>query len=89
MIGLYVQFGCKPDGGFKKVLDTITLQLEDMRKRKIERTHQFVEVLHQIQDISIEFWEDNTVVLDETDLSIRRLEELRKHLLELQNQKVI
>lgn len=89
MIGLYVQFDCKPDGGFKKVLDTITLQLEDMRKRKIERTHQFVEVLHQIQDISIEFWEDNTVVLDETDLSIRRLEELHRHLLELQNQKVI
>lgn len=89
MIGLYVQFDCKRDGGFKKVLDTITLQLEDMRKRKIERTHQFVEVLHQIQDISIEFWEDNTVVLDETDLSIRRLEELHRHLLELQNQKVI
>ncbi|KAF3961873.1 hypothetical protein ACB098_06G194100 [Castanea mollissima] len=82
-----LHFDCKPDGGFKKVLDTITLQLEDMRKRKIERTHQFVEVLHQIQDISIEFWEDNTVVLDETDLSIRRLEELHKHLLELQNQK--
>ncbi|XP_050249882.1 65-kDa microtubule-associated protein 3 [Quercus robur] len=82
-----LHFDCKPDGGFKKVLDTITLQLEDMRKRKIERTHQFVEVLHQIQDISIEFWEDNTVVLDETDLSIRRLEELRKHLLELQNHK--
>ncbi|XP_023911377.1 65-kDa microtubule-associated protein 3 isoform X2 [Quercus suber] len=82
-----LHFDCKPDGGFKKVLDTITLQLEDMRKRKIERTDQFVEVLHQIQDISIEFWEDNTVVLDETDLSIRRLEELRKHLLGLQNQK--
>jgi protein regulator of cytokinesis 1 len=93
IIDLYLQFDWKPDGGLNKELDTIISQLEDMRKLKIERENQFVEVLQQIQNISNEFrgdTEDNlyTVVLDESDLSMRRLEELRKQLLELQNQKV-
>jgi protein regulator of cytokinesis 1 len=88
-IGLYLQFDWKPGGSLKIELDIIVSQLEDMRKRKIERTHQFVEVLHHIQNISNEFCEDKKVVLNETDLSTRRLEELRKQLLELQNQKVI
>lgn len=93
MIGLYLQFDWKPDGGLNKELDTIISQLGDMRKLKIERKNQFVEVLRPIQNLSNEFrgdTEDNLykVVLDETDLSMRRLEELRKKLLELQSQKV-
>jgi protein regulator of cytokinesis 1 len=93
LIGLHLQFDWKPDGGLSKELDTVISQLEDMRKLKINRKNQFVEVLQQIQNISNEFrgdTEDNLykVVLDETDLSMRRLEELRKQLLELQNQKV-
>ena len=93
MIGLHPQFDWKPDGGLSKELDTVISQLEDMRKLKINRKNQFVEVLQQTQNISNEFrgdTEDNMykVVLDETDLSMRRLEELRKQLLELQNQKV-
>ncbi|GMY09376.1 65-kDa microtubule-associated protein 3 [Fagus crenata] len=82
-----LHFDWKPGGSLKIELDIIVSQLEDMRKRKIERTHQFVEVLHHIQNISNEFCEDKKVVLNETDLSTRRLEELRKQLLELQNQK--
>lgn len=93
MIGLYLQFDWKPDGGLNKELDTIISQLGDMRKLKIERKNQFVEVLRPIQNLSNEFrgdTEDNLykVALDETDLSMRRLEELRKKLLELQSQKV-
>ncbi|XP_059455931.1 65-kDa microtubule-associated protein 3-like [Corylus avellana] len=87
-----LHFDWKPDGGLSKELDIVISQLEDMRKLKINRKNQFVEVLQQIQNISNEFrgdTEDNLykVVLDETDLSMRRLEELRKQLLELQNQK--
>ncbi|XP_041021651.1 65-kDa microtubule-associated protein 4-like isoform X2 [Juglans microcarpa x Juglans regia] len=82
----------KAGGSLKKELDTIVLQLEDIRKQKIERKNQFAEVLHQIRNISNEFWGDSEgnlykAILDETDLSVRRLEELRKQLLKLQNQK--
>ncbi|KAB1218943.1 65-kDa microtubule-associated protein 3 [Morella rubra] len=87
-----VHFDWKPGGGLKKKLDTIISQLEDMRKQKNERKNQFVEVLQRIQNISLEFTgdsEDNLykAVLDGTDLSMRRLEELCKHLHELQDQK--
>lgn len=93
VVALYFQFDWKPGGGLKKKLDTIISQLEDMRKQKNERKNQFVEVLQLIQNISLEFTgdsEDNLykAVLDGTDLSMRRLEELCKHLHELQDQKV-
>ncbi|KAK9273501.1 hypothetical protein L1049_018311 [Liquidambar formosana] len=86
------QFDQKASGNLKEELKTIIPQLEEMRKRKIDRRNQFVEILNQLQDISIEICrsaEDNqfNVVVDETDLSLKRLEQLHRQLLELQNEK--
>jgi hypothetical protein len=41
-----------------KSLTQLFSQLEDMRKLKIERKNQFVEVLQQIHNIWNEFWRD-------------------------------
>lgn len=61
-----------------------------MRKRKSDRRNQFVEVQEQIQTISNEIYstEYTTSVVDETDLSLRKLEELHTQLLALQKEKV-
>lgn len=80
-------------GSLKEELEAIVPLLEDMRKRKIERRNQFVEVTDQIKNISHEIrisTEDSLcmVVLNESDLSLKRLEELRTHLLALQKEKV-
>ncbi|XAR54129.1 hypothetical protein NMG60_11029139 [Bertholletia excelsa] len=79
-------------GNLKEKLDAIMPQVEEMRRRKYERRAQFVEVLEQIKDLSIEIctsMEDYTCmpVLDERDLSLRRLEELQTRLLALQKEK--
>lgn len=79
-------------GSLKEELEAIVPLLEDMRKRKIERRNQFVEVTDQIKNISHEIrisTEDSLcmVVLNESDLSLKRLEELRTHLLALQKEK--
>ena len=63
-----------------------------MRKLKCERKKQFVEVLDQLLNISKELCkprEDNLykIVMDETDLSLKRLPELHRLLLELQDEK--
>lgn len=88
------QFDRKASGSLKKELDTIIPPLEDMKKRKIERRDQFFAVLDQLQRISNEIsrsFEDNQykMVVEETDLSLKRLEELRRQLLELQDEKVL
>jgi len=62
-----------------------------MQKRKIERRNQFIEVQEQIQSISIEIYgprEYIPAVEDETDLSLRKLEELHRQLHALQIEKV-
>lgn len=81
-------------GSLKEELEAIVPLLEDMRKRKIERRNQFVEVTDQIKNISKEICvstEDSLcmVVLNESDLSLKRLEELHTHLLALQKEKVL
>ncbi|XP_059651539.1 65-kDa microtubule-associated protein 3-like isoform X2 [Cornus florida] len=79
-------------GSLKKELEAIMPQLEEMRKRKSERRSQFVKVLDQIRSISKEIYrstEDDlcTTVVDESDLSLKKLEELRSQLLALQKEK--
>lgn len=64
-----------------------------MRKRKSDRRNQFVEVLEQIQQITNEIYGSTIyvsplAVADETDLSLRKLEELHRQLHELQKEKV-
>ena len=77
----------------KKELEVITPQLDEMRKRKNERRRQFVEILDQIHNISKELCrstEDNlfTMAIDESDLSLKQLEELQRQSVTLQKEKV-
>ncbi|GMJ13542.1 PLEIADE, MICROTUBULE-ASSOCIATED PROTEIN 65-3 [Hibiscus trionum] len=79
-------------GSLKEELGKILPQLEEMKKRKIERRNQFVEVLEEIQKITNEIYGSSIsvsskTVVDETDLSLRKLEELHRQLHELQKEK--
>ncbi|XP_060203445.1 65-kDa microtubule-associated protein 3 [Lycium barbarum] len=79
-------------GGLKAELRTILPELDEMRNRKSERKNQFIEVTKQIQKIRDEIFRptgctSTTVVVDESDLSIRKLEELHAELLALQKEK--
>ncbi|XP_073125534.1 65-kDa microtubule-associated protein 3-like isoform X2 [Henckelia pumila] len=76
----------------KAELTAILPQIEEMRKRKLDRKNLFVEILEEIQCIkneingSIGYASVNTVV-DETDLSLRKLDELHKELQVLHEEK--
>ena len=64
-----------------------------MRKSKIERRSQFLDVIGQIQKVATELYgsvvyDSSMAVVDENDLSLRRLEELQNHLQSLQQEKV-
>ncbi|KAH7537912.1 hypothetical protein FEM48_Zijuj03G0143200 [Ziziphus jujuba var. spinosa] len=78
-------------GSLKEELRKIVPQLEEMRKRKSDRKNQFLEVLDEIRNISneiqgtLEYISSKTV--DETDLSLRKLEELHRQLHTLQTEK--
>ncbi|KAI7751580.1 hypothetical protein M8C21_004146 [Ambrosia artemisiifolia] len=72
----------------KAELRAILPELEEMRKRKSERKNQFIEVLEQIQKIQMEIYATSVkTVLDETDLSSRKLEELHVQLQALEKEK--
>ncbi|KAM1063525.1 hypothetical protein TB2_027205 [Malus domestica] len=82
----------KASGSLKKELETIIQQLEDMKMRKMERRNEFFVVLDQLQKISNAIgkcMKDSLykMVVEETDLSLKRLEELRRRLLEYQDEK--
>ena len=67
--------------------------VEEMRKRKSDRRNQFLDVLQQIQEISNEIhgsteYISSKIVVDENDLSLRKLEELHRQLHDLQKEKV-
>ncbi|KAI3411264.1 uncharacterized protein J3R85_018146, partial [Psidium guajava] len=79
-------------GSLKEELKIILPQLEEIRKKKCERRQQFLEVLEQIQIIINELHRSkehtsSKVVVDESDLSLRKLEELHGQLHALQQQK--
>ncbi|XWS32316.1 hypothetical protein CRYUN_Cryun23aG0149300 [Craigia yunnanensis] len=83
----------KPVRNLKEELETISPLLEDMRRKKVERINQYVGVVEQIQKLSNEILgvkeqNGNKVLVDETNLSLRRLEELHTELHELQNEKI-
>lgn len=62
-----------------------------MKKQKLERRNQFTEVQEQIQSLSMEIYgpkEYGPSVVDETDLSLRKLEDLHRQLNALQSEKV-
>ncbi|XP_062153827.1 65-kDa microtubule-associated protein 3 isoform X2 [Alnus glutinosa] len=79
-------------GSLKEELRKILPQLEEMRKRKSDRRNQFIEVQQQIQEISNEVYGSteymsSKMVVDDSDLSLRKLEELHRKLHELQKEK--
>ncbi|OAY69667.1 65-kDa microtubule-associated protein 3, partial [Ananas comosus] len=78
-------------GSLKEELNAITPQLEEMQKRKMERWNQFLEVIEQIRKITLEIrptdYTPAKFVVDESDLSTRKLEELHKQLQCLQKEK--
>ncbi|KAI3508201.1 hypothetical protein L1887_23206 [Cichorium endivia] len=72
----------------KEELRAILPELEEMKKRKSERRNQFLEVLEQIQKIQMEIYNTSSnTILDETDLSLRNLQELHTKLQSLQKEK--
>ncbi|XP_041989636.1 65-kDa microtubule-associated protein 3-like isoform X1 [Salvia splendens] len=78
-------------GSLKVELRAILPQIEEMRKRKSDRKTQFIEVNGEIQSIKNEIYGGGYALKDvsvnETDLSLRKLEELHIELQELQNEK--
>nr|GMD71602.1 65-kDa microtubule-associated protein 3-like [Ipomoea batatas] len=76
----------------KTELQAIMPLLEEMKKRKLERKHQFSEVLDQIDSVLKDLGKSrkelqHMIALDESDLSLRRLEDMKNHLLSLQKEK--
>ncbi|KAM7491715.1 hypothetical protein LguiA_034636 [Lonicera macranthoides] len=79
-------------GNLKAELRVILPEIEEMRKRKCDRRNQFLEVLEQIQNLRNEIYSPSeytpsNTVLDETDLSLRKLEELHRELQALEKEK--
>ncbi|KAI4343384.1 hypothetical protein L6164_010739 [Bauhinia variegata] len=79
-------------GTLKEQLDSITPALQEMRLRKEERLNQFRAVQGQIQKISAEIagqCDDapSTIVVNENDLSLKKLEEYQTELQQLYNEK--
>ncbi|KAJ4847197.1 hypothetical protein Tsubulata_007718 [Turnera subulata] len=84
----------KKSGTLKEQLDAITPALREMRLRKEERVNQFRAVQGQIQKISAEIagqsvYDDSitNVIINENDLSLKKLEEYQVELQRLHSEK--
>lgn len=82
-------------GTLKEQLDSITPALREMRLRKEERVNQFRAVQTQIKKISAEisglseYDDSSTIIVNENDLSLKKLEEYQIELQRLHNEKVL
>lgn len=78
-------------GSLKAELRATLPQIEEMRKRKSDRKNQFIEVNSEIQSIKKEIYGGGYALKDaevnETDMSLRKLEELHSELQALQSEK--
>ncbi|CAO2829432.1 unnamed protein product [Amaranthus hypochondriacus] len=89
---LHIRQADQTVGSLQEELNAILPQLEEMRKSKIERRSQFLDVIGQIQKVATELYgsvvyDSSMAVVDENDLSLRRLEELQNHMESLQQEK--
>lgn len=88
---VHIRQSDQSSGSLKEELRKILPQLEEMRKRKSERRNQFLEVLEGIGNISNEIQGSTgyipSTTVDETDLTLRKLEELHRQLHALQKDK--
>lgn len=85
----------KMAGTLKEQLNSITPALREMRLRKEERVNQFRAVQTQIKKISAEisglseYDDSSTIIVNENDLSLKKLEEYQIELQRLHNEKVL
>ncbi|PKI78309.1 hypothetical protein CRG98_001252 [Punica granatum] len=84
----------KMSGTLKEQLDSITPALREMQLRKEERVKQFRAVQGQIQKISAEIAgqsvydeSPSSIIVNENDLSLKKLEEYQNELQKLHNEK--
>ncbi|XP_044488818.1 65-kDa microtubule-associated protein 8 [Mangifera indica] len=83
----------KMAGTLKEQLNSITPALREMRLRKEERVNQFRAVQTQIKKISAEisglseYDDSSTIIVNENDLSLKKLEEYQIELQRLHNEK--
>ena len=82
-------------GTLKEQLDSLTPALREMRLRKKDRVNKFRAVQGQIQKISAEIAGQSeygdlssNIVVNENDLSLKKLEEYQTELQRLHNEKV-
>lgn len=77
--------------GLREELNAIVPYLEEMKTKKVERWNQFVHVIEEIKKISSEIRPSDFLPfkkpVDQSDLSLRKLEELTKELESLQKEK--
>lgn len=82
----------KTSGSIKELLAAIAPALEQLWKQKEERVKKFANVLTQIQKIRGEISGTNeqtgSFTVDESDLSVKKLDEFHDHLQELEKEKV-
>lgn len=90
---LFVQFE-KEKGSLKQQISTITPVLEELRSKKQERIKEFSETQSQIVRICAEIAGNGQSIrsadpqVNERDLTLKKLGELKSRLQELQNEKV-
>lgn len=76
----------------KEELENVNVQLEGLQKKKSERMNRFQEVIDQLLKLSFQLGNPTDYLkkfaAEETDLSLHKLEELRRQLTDLQNEKV-
>ncbi|WOK98817.1 65-kDa microtubule-associated protein 3-like [Canna indica] len=81
---VHIRQSNKRVGSLREELKSITPQLEEMSRRKAERLNQFFEVIEQIKKISNEIMPDeynpSKFIVDQSDLSTRKLEDLYRDL---------
>lgn len=90
----YATIPDKSSGTIKEQLAAITPALEQLYKQKEERVKEFADVQSQIQQIRAEISGElkageklGKSIVDEGDLSLKKLDEYRSHLRELQKEK--
>lgn len=85
----------KGKGALKQQMSAIQSVLEDLRSKKEQRIKEFSEIQFQIVQISTEIAGSGQLInftdaqVNECDLTIKKLGELKAHLHDLQNEKVL
>ena len=79
-------------GSLRMELQTVSRQLEEMQKRKKDRKKLFSEVLEQInhilKELSSHEGNQSLAIIDDTDLSLKKLEDFKTQLHDLEREKV-